>query len=568
MRKILKRVGDFSIQTKFLTGTIAIILLLGISMVILVQTVVYDNLINELQKRSIYKAENIAYECSRYLLIGDILSIRSLVFEHKERHGERIEYVFILDAKGKVLAHTFEEGFPVDLRGINVLGENQTYNIERLVAEKGIIYDTAVPILEGTLGVVHLGTREKPIIMAVGKIIKLILGVTAGVLTLGVVFAVILSRLITKPIFELIRATKAVSKGKLNEEVHVTTTDEIGQLATFFNKMTKELKALWNKLEQAKITLEEKVRDRTEALEESRNKLREHAERLEDKVKERTKDLTKLMRESDEKRLAIINMLEDINESRNKLEKVNKELKETQEQLIQAGKMSAIGELAGGVAHEINNPLTGVLNNVQLIKLEAESQKDFKLKDFQELLDIIEESARRCARVTRALLDFSRLSHGEFEPLNINEVIEGSFILGSHELRLEEIDIVKELTPDLPNVLGNSNQLQQVLLNLSSNAKNALRDIKEKKKLIVKTSALPDNKSIQIKFSDNGCGIPKENLDKIFEPFFTTMEVGKGTGLGLSISYSIIQAHRGNIEVTSKEGEGATFTIALPAAKK
>jgi signal transduction histidine kinase len=229
--------------------------------------------------------------------------------------------------------------------------------------------------------------------------------------------------------------------------------------------------------------------------------------------------------------------------------------------------MSAIGQLAGGVAHEINNPLTGVLNNVQLIKLELESRKEFKLKDFRQLLDIIEESAQRCARVTRALLDFSRRSRGEFAPLDINEVIESAFVLGSHELKLEGIEIVKKLSPNLPLVLGNSTQLQQVLLNLMSNAKNALKQIEKEKKLAVRTSFLSDKKLVRVEFSDNGCGIPRENLSKIFEPFFTTAEVGKGTGLGLSISYGIIQAHKGNIEVTSEEGKGTTFTISLPVTK-
>jgi signal transduction histidine kinase len=249
-----------------------------------------------------------------------------------------------------------------------------------------------------------------------------------------------------------------------------------------------------------------------------------------------------------------------------KLKNAYDQLKQTQAQLVQSAKMASIGQLAGGVAHEINNPLTGVLNNVQLIRIIQEQKKDFDAAEFNELLRVIEESALRCKRITQSLLDFSRASKGLLEPVSLNEVVEKVLAIIEYEMKLQSISVHKELKPDLPLVLGNSQLLQQVVFDIISNARWAIEKKAQKTEgvISVRTGFAAEDKQVYISISDNGIGIPRDNLDRIFEPFFTTKAIGEGTGLGLSIAYSIVREHKGIIDVNSEEDKGANFKISLP----
>jgi len=291
-------------------------------------------------------------------------------------------------------------------------------------------------------------------------------------------------------------------------------------------------------------------------LQSAKRKIEDWSETLEEKVKVRTRELMKA-----QNAMAVI--MQD-------LEKSNEQLKATQAQLIQSAKMASVGLLAGGVAHEINNPLTGVLNNVQLIRMMAGQKKDFNIDDFKELLAAVENSALRCKNITQALLNFSHASKGLFKPLSLNEIIEKVFVLMEHELKLQNVSISKELYPDLPQIKGDSQLLQQIIFNIVSNAQWAIQNKPGERTgvVILKTDYDPEKKIITLSISDNGIGIPKENLDKIFEPFFTTKQVGEGTGLGLSIVYNIIEAHYGTIKVESEVGKGATLRISLPVSAK
>jgi PAS domain S-box-containing protein len=241
-------------------------------------------------------------------------------------------------------------------------------------------------------------------------------------------------------------------------------------------------------------------------------------------------------------------------------------LKQTQIQLIQSAKMSGVGSLAAGVAHEINNPLTGVLNNVQLIKMSIAENKDFNVGDFKELLDSMEESAQRCVNITRALLDFGRPSKGIFQPVSIKETIGKILILIRHELEMGNIKIEREIEPNLPEIKADSQLLQQAIFDIVSNARWAIqKKSKEEGGVItIKACYEPNKDTVDISISDTGIGIPEENLKRVFEPFFTTKGVGEGSGLGLFMVYNIIKEHKGNIEVESKPNQGTTFKISLP----
>ncbi len=250
------------------------------------------------------------------------------------------------------------------------------------------------------------------------------------------------------------------------------------------------------------------------------------------------------------------------------LQQAYEQLKTTQFQLVQSAKMASVGQLAGGVAHEINNPLTGVLNNVQLIKMEAELKKDFSIEDFKGLLNVIEESALRCKKITESLLSFSRAATGKFVLLSLNELTEKVVTLINYEMKLQNIAILTELQANLPQVLGDPQLLQQIIFDLIGNAKWAIEKKmpKTSRVITVKTSYYPESRHVLISVSDTGIGIPPENLGKIFEPFFTTKPVGEGTGLGLSIVYGIVKQHSGDIKAESQFGQGAIFKISLPVA--
>jgi two-component system NtrC family sensor kinase len=227
----------------------------------------------------------------------------------------------------------------------------------------------------------------------------------------------------------------------------------------------------------------------------------------------------------------------------------------TRQQIGRSEKLASIGRLAAGVAHEINNPLTGVLTFAHLMHDKANMDD----QDRQDLELIIHETTR-AADIVRGLLDFARERAAIKEPLEINEVIRRTVKLIRNQKLFERIVIQENLADGLPDVDGDMNQLQQVFLNLSLNACEAMPG----GGTLTITSTAADGK-VLVKLADTGCGIKKEHFDRIFEPFFSTKPVGKGTGLGLSVSYGIIQQHGGALELESEDGQGTTFTIILPA---
>jgi len=243
------------------------------------------------------------------------------------------------------------------------------------------------------------------------------------------------------------------------------------------------------------------------------------------------------------------------------------ELRETQFQLVQSAKMASVGQLAGGIAHEINNPLTGVLNNVQLIKLEVQiNKKEFNPDAFRRMLDIVEESALRCKKITDSLLGFSRAATGRFVPVSVNDLVKRIADIVAYEMKAHNISLQIGFPDRLPQVLGEPQLLQQVIFDLVNNAKWAVEKKAPAVGGTITISASPDasGRRLLISVADNGIGIAPENLKKIFEPFFTTKPEGEGTGLGLSIVHNIIKQHNGDIGVESKPGEGTVFEISLP----
>ena len=381
---------------------------------------------------------------------------------------------------------------------------------------------------------------------------------------------------ITIPLSKLTQAVRKITDGDFSESIIMDAKDELGSLSKNIESMRISLRSssdslseeiaerrqIENELLLARQHLEQQVKLRTTQLQRAN-------EELNSEIQEHKQAQERINRLNEDMELRIMERTSELRLVNEELRNAYEKLKTTQAQLVQSSKMASLGQLAGGVAHEINNPLTGVLNNIQLIKMELAGKKDFKFDDFRNILDTIEESALRCTSIIRSLLDFSHSAKEEFAPLSLNDIAEKIIALISHELKLGNIVIERQFQDELPLVLGDSQLLQQAVFDIISNAQWAIRSKSGQGGLItIKTEYEPQMSIVSLSVSDSGIGISKENLQKLFEPFFTTKPIGEGTGLGLAIVYSIIKKHSGNIEAASELGQGATLKISLPVLKK
>lgn len=279
-------------------------------------------------------------------------------------------------------------------------------------------------------------------------------------------------------------------------------------------------------------------------------------------------EITELATSFDLMRVRLRDALAEINQFTHKLEgKVaerTRELKVAHQKLLQSDRLASLGQLSASVAHEINNPIAGVLNLAMLMQriLKDDGIPPERVADFRRYLAQVTQETSRVGRIVSDLLAFSRRPSPHRAETDVNAVIRNTVSLAEHKLKLANIETRLELAGDLPPVLCDRSQIQQVILNLVLNAAEAMQSKKGGE--LVATTARVDGHSIMIRVADQGEGIPPEVLPRIFDPFFTTKAEGKGVGLGLAVTYGIIQAHGGDIEVTSEPGQGTIFTVTLP----
>jgi len=250
--------------------------------------------------------------------------------------------------------------------------------------------------------------------------------------------------------------------------------------------------------------------------------------------------------------IGILGVFSDIT----KCKRAEEREKQLQHELNVASRLASIGEMASGIAHEINNPLTGVIGFAQLLM-----SRDIP-DDMRDDLEVINNEAQRVAKIVGSLLTFAHQREPMQEYVDINDITSKVLELRSYHMKVNNIQVVTQLAPDLPPTMADGNQLQQVFLNIILNAEQEMIKAHNGGKLSVKTEKI--GSSIRVSFADNGHGISKENLDKMFNPFFTTRDIGDGTGLGLSICHGIVTAHNGRIYAESELGKGATFVVELP----
>jgi len=264
-----------------------------------------------------------------------------------------------------------------------------------------------------------------------------------------------------------------------------------------------------------------------------------------------------LLRDEEAKVIGTAGIFKDITEQK----LLEAKLKATQASLVEASKMRALGELVAGVAHELNNPLMASQTILHVIFKNLPDDYPERAR-----LEIVRKCNDRIEKIVEHLREFSRQTQPEFKEIDVNQPVENALIITGQQLLNHNISIVRRLSQDLPKVIGDSNQLEQVFLNLISNARDAMDEITGPKELTIRSylSEYEGPSMVVVSVQDTGEGIPEENLNKVIEPFFSTKPVGKGTGLGLSLCFGIIEAHGGRLEIESQHGRGTEVKVLLP----
>jgi two-component system NtrC family sensor kinase len=381
-----------------------------------------------------------------------------------------------------------------------VLKRGETWRGRAFVVKDWLISDYE-PIRDyagNVVGMLSVGILENTYTAIRNRVILSFFGIaTSGfLLIIGITYYMI--RNITRPIGEMVAATHNIIAGRFDQEVHSDSPTEIALLAESFNAMLQSLRQMRGDLEVWGRTLEEKVRQRTE------------------------------------------------------------ELVAMQARVAQSERLASLGMLAAGVAHEVNNPLGGIL---ALTALTVEDMRDNDPN--RENLEEVIRQTERCRDIVKGLLEFSRQSKSNTAMVDLNKVLEDTLFLITKQALFLNINLVQNLAPELPRVMADGSQFQQVFMNILMNAVQAME---ERGTITVVTRHLRPEKCVEVAISDTGHGILPEQIDRIFDPFFTTKASGRGTGLGLSIAYGIVTTHRGTISVHSQVGKGSTFTIRMPIA--
>ena len=330
-------------------------------------------------------------------------------------------------------------------------------------------------------------------------------GFSLALTAFGAVFLAVFLHLFTRkhvlrPVAALLAAARRVAGDQLDTEIPITTRDELGLLAASFNDMTRSLRRIEGELRALMESLERQVEERTAAL------------------------------------------------------------KSAQAQLVQSEKLSSLGKLSASIAHEINNPLAGVLTFAKLIirSLEEGPPDEATRKTCVKNLQLVQRETERCSVIVRNLLDFARERPLALKEVDVNGVVQEALSLLAHRIALQGVTLSRSVAP-VPRVLGDFGQLRQAFVNIALNACEAMA---KGGRLSVTTRSADG--TVEVELADTGPGIPKEALGRIFDPFFTTKE--KGTGLGLSVVYGIVKRHGGDIQVDSEVGKGTRFIVRLPAA--
>ena len=609
-------------KNKIFFASVVVILLVSIGIALVARWVLVSSLIMRMQQRGVGIAQSVAEESKAHVLNVNRDALNRLLFE-ASRLGNReslISYMFILDQDGKVLAHTFNDGFPEALLRINRIDPGQAYGIERLSFGKESAYDITFPLKEGAsqLGAVHVGLSKGQIDEIVDRLRITFLGFISVIILIFFGIAHWLSGYITRPMGELIRRANEISLGNLETEpasgsegdVHKNHSgDEIGQLADAFKHMTASLRASRVQLKES----EQKYRSLFdsgpnpvfvvdpkgfEVLDANPAAAETYGYAREDLIGRSFSDLGvfeygdwngEILGEKAMASVCVISSRARHYRKGNRPFYVNvracpglyqgrevivlatsdvTEIMEKDAQLIQASKMKSLGEMSAGIAHELNQPLNAIKMGSDFLEMMVEQGREIPAKQLAQVALEVSDQVDRASEIITRLREFARKADFSREKVAINKPIENVVKIIGQQLKLQDVDLGFLPGKDIPPVLAHNNRLEQVIFNLLTNARDAIVQKRETfgrracGRISIRSFSRKGQTAIAV--SDTGSGISKDARDKIFEPFFTTKEVGKGMGLGLAIVYEIVVEHGGEIRVHSGTGIGTTFVVLLP----
>jgi len=365
----------------------------------------------------------------------------------------------------------------------------------------------AHPATQNVLGVLDIAMSLDTVDAEMAQLQLRVIIISFSVVVVMSMFIIYFTKhFIDKPIEHLIAGTHAVSEMQLDQPIVIESSEELGELARSFDRMRIRLKQALEEINQFTESLETKIRERTD------------------------------------------------------------QLKIAHQKLLQSDRLASLGQLSASVAHEINNPISGVLNLSMLMQriLKDDGIPKERVEEFRRYLSQVVAETARVGRIVQDLLAFSRRSKPFRSNIDFNGVVRSTLNLIDHKIKLLGVRVKFNLASDLPHIYCDGSQIQQVVINLVMNAAEAAQSKSNNGVVTVSTRVDEAKRQLIFEVQDNGCGIPEEHLTKIFSPFFTTKGEGKGIGLGLAVVYGIVQAHNGEVEVRSKVGEGTTVAVLLP----
>jgi signal transduction histidine kinase len=539
-----------SLRFKTITGIASIAALLLLVLIVTVFQLLNDLVDSNIKKSADTTVALFVSTTKNAFLSYDLASLDADVSEILT--NPNISYVKVKDKLGNVFV---EKGDEVAL--------SRPFEADLSVSEADDgVYDTRAPIMVGSTlyGYVEIGLNIASVTDSISRVRNWTVTLALMEFVLVGLCSYLLGSFLMSQLQQLLQGAKHLGEAVKNKDykevfVPVRGKDELSELAEAFNQLVERLKEEYEQRQRAQ------------------DELKELNTLLEEKVKDRTSLL---------------------NQKNYQLEETNKDLKEAQVQLLQAEKMASVGQLAAGVAHEINNPVGFVSSNIStlseyvatyqmifsqiqvvidqkdenkraasLIELEkmlGNQDMAFINEDISDLLSDSREGLQRVAEIVKGLKLFSRVDSDQMQKHNINDCVRTTLAMVNNQLKY--ICTVETHLGRIPDVEMNVGKISQVITNLLINAGQAIEATGKNGRIIITTCTVGE--FVELRVEDSGCGIPPSHLDKLFNPFFTTKPEGQGTGLGLSISFGIAQEHGGMLSATSTEGDGSTFTLALP----
>jgi signal transduction histidine kinase len=446
-------------------------MIVSLLIIISIRAVVIPAFRAELEQKAEYIAFNLSERIANFVILGDYFQTNEAVKEVKNREDD-IEYIFITDDEGYLFAHTFQDGVPEEILSWNPLDKREM-NVRLLDTEKGYIRDVGITVLNGMKAEVHIGIREDRLRDTLAWMRYITVPIILLVIFLGVIASIIMSRLITEPLNKFVDFTKVLGGGGYGRKVDVRSGDEIGALAKSFNRLSMELKAAMEKIEETN----------------------------------------------------------------------------TYTHLLQAEKLSSVGQISAGLAHELKNPMTSLKMLFQAFK----EQPDMTSED----IEIINNEIEKMDNILTQFIGFVKEKKFHISDVNINTIIDRVLSHAAFDIQSNGISVHKDMIETLPAVKADRSLLEQVFLNLIINSVEVMPYGGD-----IRISGKTDNGFVEVMIWDRGGGIPTSVKAKVFDPFFTTKD--HGTGLGLSIAYNIVKEHGGKLYFDSTEGVGTVFTVRLP----